>query len=189
MQTLLDYMDSIHPLSLTLREYLTQILKERHFLKREYLLKAGHICRSICFVEKGLFRCFYHKGEHEVCSWFMREGEVIVSVESFFEQRESYESIQALEDSAVYYIQHSELEHLYRAYPEFNFIARVLLQKYYTLSEQRLYAMRLQSAGERYHYLLENEPELVLRVSNTDLASYLGISRETVSRIRGVLRR
>ncbi|HZH95185.1 MAG TPA: cyclic nucleotide-binding protein, partial [Flavisolibacter sp.] len=64
---------------------------------------------------------------------------------------------------------------------------RVLLEKYYTLSEQRLYSLRMQRSRERYEYLLEHHPELVLRVPLKYLASYLGIQEETLSRIRSRL--
>jgi len=128
------------------------------------------------------------KGDIEVCSWFMSEGDIIVSVESFFEQQKSYESIQALEDMVVYYISYQELEHIYRHYTEFNFIGRMLLQKYYKLSEQRLYSMRMQTAVQRYQFLLEHFPEIIKRVSTTDIASYLGITRETLSRIKSPIK-
>ena len=114
----------------------------------------------------------------------MKEGDIIISVESFFDQKASYESIQALEDSLLYCIEYAQLEHIYRAYPEFNFVARVLLQKYYKLSEQRLYSLRMQRSQERYDYLMEHAPELILRVPAKHLATYLGMAEETVSRIR-----
>jgi CRP-like cAMP-binding protein len=184
MKELLLYLNSIHPLSPALEDHLSAILRERKLFKREYLLKAGHLCRSICFISKGLLRCFYLKDEQEVCSWFMKEGDVIVSVESFFFQKESYESIQAIEDCEVYCIEYSQLEHIYRTFPEFNFISRVMLQKYYTLSEQRLYSLRMQRSQERYEHLMQHHAELILRVPAKYIASYLGISEETLSRIR-----
>src|SRR5690242_10272352 len=110
MEKLLAFLQSIHPLSEELLQYLSQHLKVKHLTKRDYLLKAGHINRSICFIEKGLLRCFYHKGNLEICSWFMKEGDVIVSIESFFQQKPSYESIQALEDCTLYYIEFDELQ-------------------------------------------------------------------------------
>jgi len=61
----------------------------------------------------------------------MKEGDVIVSVESFFSQKQSYESIQALEDCILYYITYDELQFVYNHFPEFNFIGRVLVEKYY----------------------------------------------------------
>ena len=184
MKELMLYLNSIHPLSTPLQEHLSIILKERKISKKEYLLKAGHICKSICFITKGLVRCFYIKEEQEVCSWFMKEGDVIVSVESFFFQKNSKESIQAIEDCEIHFIEYNQLENIYREFPEFNFVSRVLLQRYYTLSEQRLYSLRMQRLQERYNYLLEHHSDLILRVPAKYLASYLGISEETLSRIR-----
>ncbi|HEX8333454.1 MAG TPA: Crp/Fnr family transcriptional regulator, partial [Segetibacter sp.] len=99
-------------------------------------------------------------------------------------QRESYESIQALEDCIVYYISYEELQFVYRNFPEFNYIGRVLLERYYMLSEQRLYSLRMQRSQERYDYLLEHFPELILRVPAKFLASYLGITEVTMSKIK-----
>jgi CRP/FNR family transcriptional regulator, anaerobic regulatory protein len=184
MELLLSYLNSIHPLSEDLIEYLQSNLQTKELQKKDYLLKAGHVCRKICFVEKGLFRCFYIKDDHEVCSWFMKEGDVIVSVESFFQQKCSYESIQALEDCTVSYIEYNQLQHIYHNYPEFNFVGRVLTEKYYCQSEQRLYSMRMQKAQERHDYLMEHHPELVLRVPAKFLASYLGITEVTMSKVK-----
>ena len=89
----------------------------------------------------------------------MKEGDVIISVESFFNQTESKESIQALEDSVVHYITHRELEYMYKTFLEFNYNGRVLAQQYYIQSEQRLYSLRMHRASERYAYLLEHHPE------------------------------
>ena len=187
MMEVLHYLESIYPMSDGLKEHLAVTLKEKQLAKKEYLLRAGQVSRRICFIAHGLLRCFYIKEDQEVSSWFMKEGDVIVSVESFFGQSESYEAIQALEDSLLYYITYDELEDIYRHFPEFNFIGRVLLEKYYTLSEQRLYSLRMQRSRERYEYLLEHHPELVLRVPLKYLASYLGIQEETLSRIRSKL--
>lgn len=187
MEELLHYLNEIHPLSENLVDFLSRTLKTKKLLKKDYLLKKGHVSRDICFINKGLLRCFYLVDNKEVCSWFMKEGDVIVSVESFFNQTESYESIQALEDCIVHYITHDELEFIYNTYPEFNFVGRVVLTKYYILSEQRLRNMRMLRAVERYSYILENHPELILRVPNKYIASYLGVAEPTLSNIKGSL--
>lgn len=184
MEIVLQFLNSVHPLSAQLTGMLHKSLKTKELSKKAYLLRAGHICRHIYFIEKGLLRCFYDKGEQEVCSWFMKEGDVIMSVESFYQQKSSYESIQAIEDCRLYYIDYSELQNLYRTFPEFNYVGRVLTEKYYSLSEQRLYSMRMQRSQERYDYLLEHHPELVLRVPAKHLASYLGITEVTMSKVR-----
>ena len=185
MEKLFHLLSGIHSLSPALQEELMARLSQRELSRKDYLLKAGHICRSICFVEKGLLRCFYNKGDTEVCSWFMKEGDVIVSIESFFQQKKSYESIQALEDCSLLCIDYSQLQAIYRNFPEFNFIGRVLTEKYYVLWAQQLYGLRMQSSQERFHWLLENFPDLFLRVPSKYLASYLGITEVTLSNIKG----
>ena len=184
MEKLMTYLNSIHPLSRELQEHLFYILREKYIPRKQYLLKAGQVCRNITFITKGLLRCYYVKDDREISSWFMKEGDTIISVESFFQQKKGKEYIQALDDCEIRFISSDQLEYIYRNFPEFNFVARVLLQKYYILSEQRLYSLRMQRSLERYDYLLENHSELILRVPSKYLASYLGITEETLSRIR-----
>jgi CRP-like cAMP-binding protein len=184
MEDLLKFLNAVYPLSPDLIEYLDLKLQVRQITKKQFLLKAGHISRTICFIKSGMFRCFYSQNSIEVSSWFMKEGDVIISVESFFTQKESKESIQALEDCEVYCIDYNELQYIYRNFSEFNFIARVLTEHYYTLSEQRLYSIRMLRAPERYSNLMENHSELIQRVPSKYIASYLGVTEETLSRIR-----
>ena len=186
MEELLAFLERISPISDGLKDHLYKILKRREVARKEYLLKAGHICRNISFIQKGLIRCFYIKDDIEICSWFMKEGDVIISVESFFKQKPSYESIQAIEDSVIWSTTYEEVQNTYRQFIEFNIIGRVLTERYYTLSEQRLRALRMQSGMERYHYVLENHPELIQRVPSKYLATYLGMTDVWLSKIRGV---
>ncbi|HVM87908.1 MAG TPA: Crp/Fnr family transcriptional regulator [Puia sp.] len=187
MEQLLQFLQAIHPLSNGLLQFLSEHLSYRELSKKEYLLHAGQTCRHICFVESGLLRCFYLHNGAEVCSWFMKEGDVIVSVESFFNQKASFESIQAIEPSCLHYISYDQLQYAYKHFPEFNFTARVLTEKYYAMSEQRLYSIRMQRAHERYANLLKNNPEIILRVPSKYIASYLGITEVTLSSIKGKL--
>ena len=115
----------------------------------------------------------------------MKQGDVIISIESFFQQEKSYESIQALEDCTLFYIQYEELNYIYQNFPEFNFIGRVLTEKYYQLWAMQLHAIRMKQAPERYEWLIENHSELILRVPAKYLASYLGITEVMLSIIKG----
>ncbi len=184
MKEFFEILSSIHPLSAALQQHLSTALKTVTIERKNFLLQEGEICKSICFIEKGLVRCFYNRHSKEVSSWFMREGDLIISVESFFQQKPSYESIQALENCTLLCIQYDELQYMYKTFYEMNFIARVLTEKYYTLSEQRLYSLRMQRAPERYKFLIENFSELIKRVPSKYLSSYLSISEETLSRIK-----
>ena len=185
MDQLIAFLNSIHELNPDTIEYLYKNLKRIELPKKYFVLTQGHICENIYFVEKGLLRCYYKKFGKEISSWFMQEGDVIVFVVSFFNQVESSENIQAIEDSVLYYLNYKELQFLYNNFHEFNFVGRILTEKYYQLSEQRLYSIRMQRAQDRYHLLLEQFPQFILRVPSKYIASYLGITEETLSRIRG----
>jgi CRP-like cAMP-binding protein len=182
MEELLKFLNSIHPLSEPLQEYLVQTLKLKELPAEGFLLKEGWVCDKICFIQKGLFRCYYFKNEEEVCSWFMTEGDVIISVFSFFDQIPSYEYIQALEPSAVLYITYQEYDYIKRKFSEFNVVRAVLLEHYYKLSEQRLYALRKQTALERLQHLFEKQYSLMVRVPDKYLATYLDMTPSTFSR-------
>lgn len=181
---LIAYLHSIHPLSPALREHLHEIIKMTEIKKRDKLLRPGQVCTNIYFIEKGLFRCSYIEHFKEVCVWFMKEKDVIVSVNSFFRQTPGYQTIQAMEDSRIYSISHRELQHIYQQYPEFNFTGRLLTEKYYALSEERLQLTRIQRVEERYTQFLKAYPELPERVPTKYIASYLGTTLETLSRIK-----
>src|SRR3954468_18895407 len=111
MEQLLQMINSIYPLSSSLTVELKNLLSEETFLKKECLLRIGEVCSNIYFIKKGLLRCFYMEGEDEVCSWFMKEGDLVISVESFYNQKESLESIQALENTEVITLNFNHLQY------------------------------------------------------------------------------
>jgi CRP-like cAMP-binding protein len=158
------------------------------FKKKDFLLRQGNICNHLFFVTKGLLRAYYDKDGEEITSWFMMENDFIVSVLSFFNKIPSYESIQALEDCELMYIHRDDLLDLYANSLEFNIIGRKLTEYYYCRSEERLMCIRKQKAHEKYDFLLQNHPEILKRVPLKFIASYLGVSSETFSRARGILR-
>lgn len=184
METLIKFLHAVYPMSKELEEHLRSILKYKTIRKREFLLKPGRICENVYFIENGLFRCFYIKEDGEVCNWFMREGDVMFAVKSFYSQTPSYEAIQALEDCDVYYITYRELQHIYRHFIEFNVHRGMLTEKYYLLSEDRSFSMRYNRSFDRYKFFKENYSDLISRLSSKDIASYIGVSRATMTRLR-----
>lgn len=184
MTNLLNFLTSIHPISPKTIEFLSGTLKVKTLPKNTIMLKEGQICDSIYFIESGLVRSYYFKDDTEISSWFMKEGDVIISVESFYSQSPSKEYIQTLENTTVFGISYQDLSFLYHNYPEFNFIGRVLTEKYYRKSEERLHNMRKQKGISRYEFFRDNEPDLVQRVQSRYIASYLGLNMETLSRLK-----
>ena len=184
MEELLAYFNSIVPLSPAFKDHFIGVLKIKTIAKKDFLLKRGNVSSTMNFIANGLLRCFYVKDDKEISSWFMKEGDLAVSVQSYFNQSPSFEYIQAIEDTIIVYVTYEEQKHIYNTFPEANYIGRVLTEHYYCQSEQRLHSIRMQKAAERYKFMLDNYPELIQRVPSKYLASYLSISEETLSRIR-----
>ena len=149
------------------------------------MLTAGDPSRYIYFIRKGMLRCYHMENGDEICSMFIKEGDIFTSVSSFFLQKKSNGFVQAIEDSHIWYLDYEELQYIFKHFAESNIIARVLLMKSYLHSERRLNLIRMKQAAERYNNMLMFFPNLVLRVPAKYLASYLGISAGTLSRIRG----
>ncbi|HWV65077.1 Crp/Fnr family transcriptional regulator, partial [Chitinophaga sp.] len=133
-----------------------------------------------------LLRAYYEKGTEEITSWFMMENDFFISVLSFFRRIKSYETIVTMEDCELVYISYDDLIDLYATSLEFNIIGRKLTEYYYCKSEKRLLAIRKQTAVERVEFLMQNNPALIDRVPLKYIASYLGVTRETFSRIRAL---
>jgi CRP/FNR family transcriptional regulator, anaerobic regulatory protein len=174
----------IYPLSDALKEHLSTILQEREIPRKKYLLKAGHICRNIYFVESGLLRGYYAVESKEYSSQFMREGNVCMAPQSFFSQTVSQENIHAIEHSRLYGIEYRDLQDIYRNFPEFHFVMRAIIEDGYQLVDKCLSVVRMHSAYERYDWFKERFPELVKRVSAKYLSSYIGFSEVMLSNIK-----
>ena len=109
----------------------------------------------------------------------------VISIKSFFHQVPSEEEVEVLEECTLLSISYEDLQYLFRTFPQFNFTGRVLLQEYYIMCEERNISLRRQSTKERYEDLFNSFPSLFNRVPLRMIASYLGMSAETLSRLRG----
>jgi CRP-like cAMP-binding protein len=164
-----------------LRFYLEGALKTTPHKKGDILVEIGSVCRRIGFIEKGLIRGYRYKRNVERTSYFLGEGDIVISIRSFFTQKPARERIEALEDCIIHSITYDELKYGYKTYPAFQEHRAEILQKYYLLSEERE-DMRQLRTYERFLYLMDNQPHLAARIEDKYLASYLGISPYTFSR-------
>jgi CRP-like cAMP-binding protein len=182
--SLLTTLNNISILSAGLQEQIKFYLIEESFGKKHMLLKTGQVAQRIYFIKKGFVRSFYFKGSNQFTNWFMSEGDIIISVYSFFSRKPSFENIEVLEDCVLQSINWDQLQALYQQYPEFNKTGRLITEQYYMKSEERSIALQTLSAQQRYEKLLKDHPTILQRASLGQVASFLSIKQETLSRIR-----
>jgi CRP/FNR family transcriptional regulator, anaerobic regulatory protein len=159
--------------------------KTKKWKKNTFLLKKGHIAYEVHFLLKGAARCYYEENDKEIVAFFAFEGESISSTLSFMTQAPSDEVVQLLENSDIATISYNDLELLYAQNHEICNMGRKFVEMLCLELEDRLRALQFKSAQERYAYVLEQNPQIIQRVSSIHLSSFLGISPETLSRIRG----
>ncbi len=184
LQDFITYINTIYPVGESLRQDMLQRAEILELPRRTHLLREGQRADYVWMVLGGMLRAYYLKDGLEICSSFMQEQHLIVSVNSFYSRQPGYELIETLEDSIVARIHYDALQELYRAHLEFNYIVRVLTERYTILSEERLFLLRKQTAEERYLHILNHDPQLLQRVPLKYIATYLGMNLETLSRIR-----
>lgn len=183
---LFQRLNSISFLSEAIQLHINQILQERVYSKKSILLKAGQVSNRIYFIKAGFVRAFYEQGDKTYTSWFMGSGEIIISVYSFFSRQPSFENIETLEECVVQSITWEQLQYIYRVFPEFNAVGRILTEQYYIRSEERTIHLQTLTAQQRYQKLINTYPEVLQKASLGQIASYLGIKQETLSRIRAL---
>ena len=160
------------------------IFERTEFPKGYYLLRAGTVCRHYWFLEKGVARVFGCINGVEVNRYFFFPSEIIDSHGSSSLHLPSEASIQLLEDAVVYSFRKSCLEELKLTYPLISEIENILLNCYTKWIDERICRIQSLSAQQHFQYVLEKQPYLIQHISTIHLSSYLGISRETLSRIR-----
>ena len=185
MEEILTLLSSIYPLSPACIEYLHSVVRHKKVRKGEVILSIGEVNRNLYFIKTGALHCYYYVGDKQVSDWFFWENETVVSIGSFYNQVPSEDCIVALEDGELYYITREEYRYACRAFLDFSFVARELLEKYLQLFHDYSRIIRKHAAADRYHMILEKMPEIMSRVPVGPLATWLNMEPETLSRLRG----
>lgn len=166
-------------ISLLLSSTLPKTLK-----KGQYVLQEGQVCKTIWYVEKGCLRTFYDKDGKEINTRFSFESSFVTALRSLRTAVPSAYSIQACEPATVWAFDKEKLLGLYRQSAEMESFGRNLLEHLLMEQEEHANLFKIYSPIERYEYVVKHHPQLIQRVSLSQLASYLGMARETLSRIR-----
>lgn len=184
MRTLTELIQRIHPIPAAALEKLLAIAAVVSFPKHHLLFRADRIDHNLYFIKKGIVRAFTEKDETSITFYFGLEGDPVLSMKSYVSREKSYEDIELLEDSEFYQFDGEALEALYNEDLSIANWGRKLAEIELVRTEERLIARQFRTAAERYADLMQDMPELLKRVSLGHIASYLGITQVSLSRIR-----
>ncbi len=180
-----DFINEIMPVPKNAFEEIKKHFEKVEFKKGEKLIKQGKTCKYLYFIEKGLGRShFFNEKGKDITAWFFAENDVMTVVKSFFQQKPSKYEIELLEDTTLYRISYKELHKLFDKYPLVERFGRLLSIKLLMDVADKLNAIQFHTAKERYTFLLDKYPNIAYRAPLGHIASYLGITQETLSRIR-----
>lgn len=185
IEPLLSYFDRLIPLNKEEKEMVVAKFHHRLFRKRQYVLQEGNVCTQLNFVVRGCLRMYKidDQGNTHILQ-FAAENQWINDLGSFHSIKPSELNIDALEDTVVLQISRDDLISLYFHAPKFDRIFRVLTENSFVRLQERLLQNISSTAEERYQSFLEVYPHLVNRLSQVQIASFLGISPEFLSRLR-----
>ena len=185
IEPLLDYFQQVMPLSNEEKQLVTELFKPRLYRKRQYVLQEGDICNQFNFIVRGCLRMYKvdEKGNTYIIQ-FAAENRWLSNVGSFHERKPSELNIDALEDTMVLQISYENLLSLYTNAPKFDRIFRVLIENSFVSLQKRLLQNISSTAEDRYNSFLDSYSHLTNRLPQTQIASFLGITPEFLSRLR-----
>ena len=161
------------------------LFQQKEIRKKEFLLREGEVCKFEGFVTKGLFRVYHiDQTGFEQILYFAIEGWWITDIDSFTNETPSQLFIEALEDSEVLLINKKDKEFAYENLQKVEKLFRVMTQKTHVALQRRMIDNLSKTADQRYIDFIEKYPQLFQRLTNLQIAAYLGISHEFLSKIR-----
>ena len=168
--------------------YISSYFKFKKTKRNEFLLKEGEICKHFYFVNKGCIRLFnINKDGEEGKRYFHFEDAFGTALPSLINQKPSYEFMQTIEASELLVINRNDYFHLVDTVPQFGTVYRQILESAYLKSQERIYFFQGLEAIEKVRWVLTNQSRWLTRLSNKMVASYLGLTPQTLSRLKSKL--
>ncbi|NQX53612.1 Crp/Fnr family transcriptional regulator [Pedobacter panaciterrae] len=185
---LLEYFNRLIPLSSEEKQLVAELFKPRLYRKRQYVLQEGDVCSSFNFVVRGCLRMYKidDKGNTHIIQ-FATENWWLMDIGSFHGKEPSELNIDAIEDTMVLHISYNDLINLYTKGPKFNLIFRVLIENSFVSLQKRLLQNISSTAEERYLSFMQDYSHLNNRLPQVQIASFIGITPEFLSRLRNKL--
>ncbi len=152
--------------------------------RKEFFLKEGVVCKEMGFINEGAFRTFFISGDKEINTRFVFENQFAVDYNSFLQEKPSRYFIQALEDSELIMFNFATLKNAYQLSKNWERFGRIMAEEACNATTQRVESFLFYDGEKRYRSLLNDDPQLFNRVPLYHIASYLGLERESLSRLR-----
>lgn len=181
-------LDQIYPLPessrLSLKKHITEISHPKNFC----LMEADKIIPYIFFIKKGIVRAYASTAENDITFWFGSEGETVISMKSYVEDKPGYENIELLEDCELYKLETESLRKLFNEDIHIANWGRRFAERELVKTEELIISRQFKTALERYKDLMRDKSDLLKRVQLGYIASYLGITQVSLSRIRAEIK-
>jgi len=184
IENILEHFEKFIPLSENLKSELTKRLNYIVFKKGEIVLNANQVCTESYFINKGILRTYFLKDGKEISEYFCGIDEWVNSPKSFMQRKKDIYYIDAIENTDAYFINVNDLVYLFDNFPEMERYARLSMGSVFGHFMERITSMRFTSAKERYTHFQKTYSDIYHRIPLGMVASYLGITQETLSRIR-----
>jgi len=183
-ENIFEHFGSFIRLSENLRTELKKRLKYIVFKKGEMVLDADKVCTKSYFINQGILRTYFLKDGKEISEYFSGINEWVNSPKSFTQRKKDIYYIDAIEDTEAYFITIHDLAYLFDNFPEMERYARLSMGSIFEHLMDRIASMRFTSAKEKYQHFRITYADIHHRIPLSMVASYLGITQETLSRIR-----
>ena len=183
-----EILDRIYPLPESSKISLKESIKEVSYPKNFCLMKADKFVPYVYFIKTGIVRAYASAEEKDITFWFGSEGEPVVSMKSYVENNPGYENIELLEPCEMYKLKTENLKKLYHEDIHIANWGRKFAERELVKTEELIISRQFKTALERYKDLMRNKPDLLKRVQLGHIASYLGITQVSLSRIRAEMK-
>ena len=184
-KSLTNFIQHILPIADNVVNLIVKDFEKVTFNKSDFLLKEGQVCNDFLFLETGFLRAFTFDTEaNEITTNFYRQNSIVFEVASYFKRTPTQENIQALTDCCCWKINYDQFQSLFHSIQEFREFGRTNLVNGFIALKERTMSMINSTAEERYEHLINTRPDIFQNVPLKYIASYLGITDTSLSRIR-----
>lgn len=181
-------LDKIYLLPAPSRLSLKKCIREVSYPKGHILLRADKVETDIYFIKKGIVRAYAQTPDNEITFWFGQEGDTVISMKSYVENQKGYEDVELLDNCDLYQLKMHDLQQLFGQDIHLANWGRKFAEQELIKTEERLISRQFRTASQRYNELLQTNPSLIQRVQLGHIASYLGITQVSLSRIRAPIK-